>query len=121
MIDVYKKYWKNYSNFDGRTSKRDYWIVFLWNTVLSFCLGFTDLVINSSGNTAEASFGLLFGIFVMVNLIPTFSILVRRLHDINKSGLYYFVIFIPLAGPFILLYYLTRDTNDDNNNYPYEK
>ena len=38
MIDVYKKYWKNYSNFDGRTSKRDYWIVFLWNTVLLFCL-----------------------------------------------------------------------------------
>jgi uncharacterized membrane protein YhaH (DUF805 family) len=121
MIDVYKEYWKNYSNFDGRTSRRDYWIIFLWNTVLSFCLGFMDLVINSSGNTSEPSFGLLFGIFIMINLIPSFSILVRRLHDINKSGLYYFVVFILPVGPFILLYYLTRDTNNNNNNYPYEK
>lgn len=121
MINVYKKYWKNYSNFDGRTSKRDYWIVFLWNIVLSFCLFFIDLVINSSGNTQEAALGMLFGLFTMINLIPMFSILVRRLHDINKSGLYFFVIFIPLAGPFILLYYLTKDTDNDNNNYPYEK
>ncbi|MDR0519109.1 MAG: DUF805 domain-containing protein [Clostridiales Family XIII bacterium] len=38
MLESYKLYWKNYVNFRGRTPRRGYWWVQLWNVIIYFGL-----------------------------------------------------------------------------------
>mgnify|MGYP000604443738 CR=1 FL=1 len=49
--------------------------------------------------------------------VPSIAVTVRRLHDINKSGGYWFVRFIPLIGPIWLLILLVEDSSAGNNKY----
>ena len=48
----------------------------------------------------EASFvfSIIFGIWVLANIIPTWAISVRRLHDTNRSGWYALIALIPMIG-----------------------
>lgn len=38
MITAYKKFWANYTNFSGRSSRSDYWWVYLCNTLITLPL-----------------------------------------------------------------------------------
>jgi uncharacterized membrane protein YhaH (DUF805 family) len=41
MIEWYKKVvFENYANFDGRARRKEYWMFFLLNFIISFALGF---------------------------------------------------------------------------------
>ena len=50
-----------------------------------------------------------------ISVLPaSISVTIRRLHDMGKSGANFFIGFIPLIGPFILLYYLVQPTKEDS-------
>ena len=51
-------------------------------------------------------------------LIPSFSIVWRRLHDIGRSGGWYFILLVPLVGWIILLVFLCTDSKPDNRFGP---
>jgi uncharacterized membrane protein YhaH (DUF805 family) len=53
----------------------------------------------------------------LATLLPSLSITWRRLHDVNKSGKYFFFIFIPIAGAIMLLIQLTKDSEPGANQY----
>ncbi|UTT87055.1 DUF805 domain-containing protein [Vibrio pelagius] len=50
-------------------------------------------------------------IYSVISFIPMLSVIIRRLHDINKPGYWVLVFFIPIIGPFWLIYLLTQTTN----------
>jgi len=50
-------------------------------------------------------------------LLPTAAVTVRRLHDIGKSGWWYFYGLIPLLGWFTMLAWLCRKGNDGGNRF----
>ncbi|MGF1788091.1 DUF805 domain-containing protein [Photobacterium swingsii] len=54
-------------------------------------------------------------IYSVVSFIPMLSVIVRRLHDTNKSGYWGLVFFIPIVGPFWLIYLLAQSTNTHLN------
>ena len=39
-MQEYINMWKNYANFSGRTSRRGYWMAFLFNVIAGFIVGF---------------------------------------------------------------------------------
>jgi uncharacterized membrane protein YhaH (DUF805 family) len=41
----------------------------------------------------------------------------RRLHDVGRSGKYFFFILIPIAGVIMLLIELTKDSQPGENQY----
>ena len=86
-------YWdtltKRYFQFDGRASRLEYW---------------TFVIINIW--VIATTWGL--GIFVV--FIPTLSVSVRRLHDINKSGWW---ILVPWASVFFQF----KKSDAGSNNY----
>lgn len=53
----------------------------------------------------------------LANLLPSLSILVRRLHDTGKSALYLFWILLPLAGWIIILIALLTRSQNRRNQY----
>ena len=68
-----------YADFNGRARRSEYWYFVLFIYIIFFILG---LLIGMLG-----SFGaVLIGIFYLGILIPSISVAVRRMHDVDKSG-----------------------------------
>ena len=98
--------YSNYANFSGRASRSEYWFFTLYHflLVLVCMMGFP--------------FGLgysLLSLSLLANFLPAISVLVRRLHDTNRSGWWYWIALVPVVGPILLLVWLcTRGTAGDN-------
>ena len=72
-MDYIKKPFVNYANFKGRASRKEFWYFTLFNLLVT-----TFLVV--------LNVGLLIFIYFAIVFIPSLSVSVRRLHDVNKSG-----------------------------------
>lgn len=102
-----------YATFSGRASRAEYWYFFLAVLVLNLGLAVLSLIFSDSflGDLLDG----LSTVFLVLMLIPSLSIGVRRLHDINKSGWWYLVVFVPLIGPLLLLYWAIQPGDTDSN------
>lgn len=119
LFDWWKKVvFQNYANFSGRARRAEYWNFVLVNLIIY--IPFYILFIIGIANDAE-TVGLLgmsvLGLFALAMLIPSLAVLVRRLHDINKSGWFFLIYFIPLVGPILMLVWLCTEGNRFPNNY----
>ena len=75
---------KKYAVFTGRARRKEYWVFALGSFIISFFLGFIDVVTGIYDD--ELSMGLLGGIYALAVLVPSLAVSVRRLHDTNRSG-----------------------------------
>ena len=98
----------NYANFNGRASRQEYWMFNLFNFIFTIVVGFIDVFL---------SLGFLSLLYLLAILIPGLAVLVRRLHDVNKSGWWFFIIFIPIIGAIWMLILLCTDGNPGENSY----
>ena len=98
----------NYANFNGRASRQEYWMFNLFNFIFTIVVGFID---------GFLSLGFLSLLYVLAILIPGLAVLVRRLHDVNKSGWWFFINFIPIIGAIWMLILLCTDGNPGENSY----
>lgn len=97
---AYTAFWKNYAVFRGRATRSKYWWPLFINLVivapLSFCGGllisFEEL--QPLANIAVA----LAGFFLLAIAIPSWSVSVRRLHDLNYNGWSLLTTLIPFVG-----------------------
>lgn len=112
MIEAYKRFFRNYTNFSGRSTRSDYWYVVLANIIIGIIIGVVDELLGLSESTITIS-----TIYTLATIIPGLALMIRRLHDINKSGWWYFISFIPLLGGIILLVFLCTKSVDENNKY----
>ncbi len=88
---------KNWRRWDGRSRRRDYWMFTLVNFIITSLL--SALIPLLSGNkTLFLTAIFLFGIYSLLIIVPSVAVTIRRLHDTNRSGYYFFVQFIPLIG-----------------------
>lgn len=122
MIEAYKKFWSNYANFNGRTSRADFWWTVLANFLVEMIIGFvcgfiSGLTGASNGDASSVLPTLLSSLYSLAIFVPSLALAVRRLHDINKSGWYLLMGLIPLAGGIILLVYYLSDSVNTNNQY----
>ncbi|WZH36905.1 MAG: DUF805 domain-containing protein [Microbacterium enclense] len=107
-----RRFFKKYATFSGRASRSEYWWWVLASAIVTFVL---QLLIALTGAArmrpdgtfeVEGGFGVIFvvllAIWGLVTIVPYIALLVRRLHDTNRSGFWVFIYFVPLAGPIIL-------------------
>ena len=89
---------RNYVNFEGRARRSEYWYWVLFVTLVQLVM---DLVAGSDDSAAAvvATLGL---------LLPSLAVSVRRLHDIDKSGWFLLLWFIPLIGWIVLIVWACR-------------
>ena len=103
---VDKVVFKNYVNFEGRASRPEYW----WFTLAYAIVNIILRVIPKVGM-------ILSGILALALLIPSIGVAVRRLHDINKSGWWYLLLLIPIAGYIILIIWFVKPSDAGENQY----
>lgn len=109
-MQEYLVMWKNYFNFNDRTTVRGYWMVMLINVIITTI--FTVLML-----TVSSSFYYLSSIYSLAGMIPGIALSVRRLHDIYKSGWWLLISLIPLVGVIILIVWFCLGSVDKENRY----
>ena len=105
---------EKYCTFSGRATRSEFWWFQLFTFLVEFIsVGICALIAESLDSEGIIIIPIL--IYVLL-LIPNFSVIVRRLHDVGKSGWFLLIGLIPYIGAFILLIkYLTPsvDTPSD--------
>ncbi len=124
LFGSYKSVLKKYVDFNGRLSRKGYWYFFLANFLISlavsvaefiFANGFVELTSPSSPSITD--FTLFSSIYSLILLLPAFAASVRRLHDTNRSGWNYLLLFIPIVGWIVVLVFLFKKGDQQENKY----
>ena len=134
MINAYKNFFKNYAEFTGRSTRPDFWWVWLGNLILSipfwiiyFYTVFLSTVMDSiDDSVSEATFMVLglvviiYAIFYLVILVPTLALSVRRLRDAGFHWAFIFLRFAPMGGIALLILFAmpTKETEVVNYSEP---
>lgn len=88
----------NYSNFKGRASRSEFWYFVLASSLLFAVPDTISLVYLCRG---EVTTSILFSLFELLIFVPMLALIIRRLHDVGKSGWYILVSLIPIVGGII--------------------
>ena len=99
----------NYFNFDGRAHRKEFWMFALVHIIISIGLGILEEVIGL--------FAILYLLYAVAVILPTLGVSVRRLHDIDKSGWWILMGFIPVLGFFVLLYFYVKEGTKGSNKF----
>ena len=101
---------RKYVDFTGRASRSEYWYWFLFRLLV--VVGCVILAIAGRGMVGPA----LVGLALLVMLLPSLAVAVRRLHDIGCTGWLMLIAFIPFGG--LLLFILACvPSNEGANRY----
>ncbi|WP_438464380.1 DUF805 domain-containing protein [Marinomonas sp. PE14-40] len=95
----------NYADFTGRARRREYWYFNLYYFIFFLIVIVLDAVSTAGGFTA---------LYSLAMIVPSVSVLVRRLHDTSRTAWWLLLILIPVVGQLILLYFLVQDSHQDN-------
>ena len=113
-MDWYLKVLKNYVGFEGRARRKEYWMFTLFNIIVSIVLAIVDGI---GGFMTESGIGMLGLLYTLAVLLPSIAVGVRRLHDIDKSGWWLLLVFIPLIGAIVLLVFAVMEGTRGSNRF----
>jgi uncharacterized membrane protein YhaH (DUF805 family) len=101
----------NYINFSDRACRSEFWF---WR--LFYFLAAMGLIIIERVVRTHVPVGLLLELGMF---LPSLAMSIRRLHDLDRSGWWYFLVLIPIVGWIILLIWdCTKGTDGPNRFGP---
>ena len=107
-MNWYLKCLNQYADFNGRARRKEYWMFALFNALIS-------IVVEGIGYVIGLDF--LGSLYALAVFIPMIAVSVRRLHDIGKSGWWYLILLVPIAGPIIMLIWACKDSQPETNQW----
>ena len=69
---------KKYAKFEGRARRKEYWMFILFDFIFTVAAAVLDEILGSEP--------VIYIVYNLVLILPTLAVLVRRLHDTNRSG-----------------------------------
>jgi uncharacterized membrane protein YhaH (DUF805 family) len=98
-MNWYLKVIKMYAIVAGRARRKEFWYFVLFSSIISIILSIIDLRFET------IYLGRLYSVAVY---IPTFAVGIRRMHDVDKGGIYFL---IPIINIFLLCMEGTKGSN----------
>jgi len=108
---------KKYASWKGRANRAEFWwwqlFIVIVTTPFNIIYNVTSqraleaaMASGNQGAFLAALFGPTYWLLVLVSLIfflPSLAVLIRRLHDLDRSGGWFWIILVPFAGSIVLL------------------
>lgn len=124
MRAAIREVFSKYGSIEGRASRSEFWYFALFASsltipvvILDHFLG-TNFIIENQGEAESMGYGWLTLAFIIIPLaIPSITVAVRRLHDINRSGWWVMANLIPIIGTLLLIYFYASPGNSDANTF----
>ncbi|MER8233104.1 DUF805 domain-containing protein [Streptomyces sp. NPDC101490] len=107
-MNWYLAVFKKYAVFNGRARRQEFWMFELFNVIASIVLSIIDYA------AGIQLFGLIYALAV---IIPSLAVLVRRLHDTNRSGWWVLIGFVPIVGFIVLLVFACTEGDQHENEH----
>ena len=96
---------RKYVDFGGRASRSEYWWWAVFHLLVTVVVVLPLMMADSNNGSA---FVILYWVVTLALFLPSFTVMVRRLHDTDRSGWCVLISVIPLIGAFVLLFWLAR-------------
>jgi uncharacterized membrane protein YhaH (DUF805 family) len=90
-----------YARFEGRAARSEYWY---WTLFLVIAM----IVLAILGALFGTVLYIIFGLFALAIILPSLAVAVRRLHDVDRSGGWWFIQFVPIVGTYWFLYLVVQ-------------
>ena len=114
-MNWYLEVLKKYADFNGRARRKEYWMFFLFNVIISIVLLIVDGILGTSA--VPGTMGLLGVIYLLALLVPGIAVAIRRLHDTGRSGWWILIGLVPFVGGIILIVFLVQDSTPGDNQF----
>lgn len=119
---------RRYFEISGRSQRREFWLYFiaLWvvNGAIMALFGAPVSYTNGMnfywGTQTSLTGQFLVGLIALFTLIPSYTVSIRRLHDIDRSGWWLLVWLVPFVGWFVLLIFFCLDGTYGRNRYGHD-
>jgi Predicted membrane protein len=125
VLEAYKNFWKKYVDFEGRTTRSDWWWVTLCNSIIVIILfmpilfSYIRILLSTNINytpTYEIGLFILLTLFFMSIFIPSVAMNVRRLRDAGYHWALIFIGMAPYVGSLVLFILLQMPSKISLNN-----
>ena len=109
--------------WEGRAARSEYWYFVLFGFLCQIAAGIVDSVLGTgfkyndpmTGEVQSMFYGWVYLLTGLALFLPSLAALVRRLHDSDRSGWWYWIALVPLIGVILLVVWLaSRGTNGSN-------
>lgn len=118
MIEAYKKFWKGYVDFKGRSTPSDYWFAYSAHVLILFACYLLEAVFErmavETGSSDLFTIGLIllliFFAYGVATVLPGIALTVRRLRDAGYNWAFIFIPLIPFVGGIIFIVLLCQPT-----------
>ena len=122
FTDAVKAYFLKWNDFRSRSSRSEYWWATLFVTLASyivgFIIGFVIGILFLTAGFSETTMEIVVGIAILplqiFIIIASTCLVIRRLHDVDKSGWWYLIIFTIIGMIPLLIWYCSKGTDGDN-------
>ena len=91
MLSFYPQFWTHAFDFEGRTSRIDYWKIVLVNLIIGAVL-------------SKISPSAVYIVFAVASICPGLAMNIRRIRDTGRSWQWIFISLIPFVGVLWLLW-----------------
>ncbi len=113
--------WKRASDFSGRSRRSEYWMFMLIHVVIYLILfvaveAAASAFVTPHFASLTVPLFLLCFIYGLAATIPGLAVSVRRLHDVGKSGWWMLLVFVPVLG-LLLIIFFAFDSEPGANQY----
>ena len=99
---------RKYVDFNGRARRTEYWFWTLFLVVSFIAASIVDRVIGVP---------IFYPLFVLSTILPSLAMAARRLHDIDRSGWWILLSFIPIVGSIILFIWALMESSPGENRF----
>ena len=104
MLTAIRSFFKGYANFSGRSTRPEFWWVWLLNMVIFLPVYyslFTGLEFDNP--IMNISLISIYIILFIVELVPLLALTVRRLRDVGVHWAYMFIVCVPFGALTLLI------------------
>lgn len=106
---------KHYAVFNGRASRKEYWIFVLFQILAVLAISAAERA--AAVANPEILFGWYTAGFLLLTLLPALAVTIRRLHDTGRSGWWGLLHAVPVAGTLLLQAFMLSASARGRNRY----
>lgn len=114
MMNYFVECLKKYATFSGRARRKEYWMFILVYVVIIFITATLDGIMGGGNPNATPVITLLASLAL---LLPNLAVLVRRLHDTDRSGWWILISLIPVIGGLVLFVFTCLEGTSGDNRF----
>ncbi len=108
-MEWYIRVLKKYAVFEGRATRKEYWMFHLFNLIISIGIGILSVGLKSATHKDQSILRLIYSLAVF---LPSIAVAIRRMHDTGRSGWWSIV---PIMG---LVYAIEAGQPSENQYGP---